>query len=168
MSPTKKDSAANDEIVPADPNATVFEQPPMLPPTPPQPYAPPLPQGSGKPGKVQTIAIMTLVSGIFNILWMISWSIGILVFGVSTLGLGCLLIFLVFPPLVLAVFEIIFAVKLLANPPKAVKPSQTLAILEIVCIVTGNLVSTVAGILALVFYSEPEVKAYFAEINSQI
>lgn len=118
---------------------------------------------SQRPGTVTAIAIMTLVNGILNILWS---SVLTLLIVVGTVGLGLICAPLTILPLVLGIFEIIYAVKLLAEPPKPVQPSQTLAILEICCILIGNVISVVVGILALVFYSQPEVKAYFAEINS--
>jgi hypothetical protein len=121
-----------------------------------------------KPGKIQTIAIMTLISGITNILLMIFWGIFILIGGIASLGLGCLLLPLVIPPIVLGVFEITYSAKLLSTPAKPTQPSQTLAILEIICILTGNVIAVAAGIVAIVLYSDPEVKAYFARVNGQI
>jgi hypothetical protein len=115
-----------------------------------------------KPGKVQAIAILSLVSGITNILWMMLVGIFILIGGIASVGVGCLLLPLVIPPLVLGVFEIIYAVRILPTPIKPTKPSQVLAILEIICVITFNPVPVVAGIVALVMYNDPEVKAYFA------
>jgi hypothetical protein len=67
----------------------------------------------------------------------------------------------------LGIFEIIYAVNLLANPPKVKEPSQTLAIAEIVGVLSGNIMSLIAGILALVFYSNPNVQNYFAQLRGQ-
>lgn len=117
---------------------------------------------SDKPGLVQAIAIMTLVNGILNVLWGGAATLAMIP-GVVTL---CLVPFTVLP-LILGIFEIIFAAKLLGNPPQPVQPSQAIAIMEICCILVGNVVSLVVGILALVFYSDPAVKAYFAKINAQ-
>ncbi len=120
--------------------------------------------GPQKPGKVQAIAVLTLASGITNILWMLV--LGILVFpliAVATIGIGCLLYPLLILPIVLGVFEIIYAAKLLPTPIKPVKPSQSIAILEVVCALTGNLIPVAAGIVALILYSDPEVKAYFGK-----
>ena len=124
-------------------------------------FGSPLPTASQKPGKVQVVAIMTLISGISNILWMIFVGIFILIGGIASVGIGCLLLPLVIPPMVLAVFEILYAVKLLPTPIKPTKPSQVIAILEIVCILTLNLFAVATGVVALVMYSDPEVKAYF-------
>jgi hypothetical protein len=41
---------------------------------------------------------------------------------------------------------------------------QTVAILEIVCIATGNVISLVIGILNLVFLSDPSVKSYYHRV----
>ncbi len=122
------------------------------------PPVPPMPMASTTPGKVQAVAILTLISGITNILWMLILGITV---SISTLGVGCLGFPFYVAPIVLGVFEILYAVKLLPEPIKPAKPSQTIAILEICCILTGNLIAVAAGIVALVMYSDPEVKAYF-------
>ncbi len=166
MSPTKKENQNPiDEIIPA---ASVEPTVPDLvpPPLPPSSPIPPMTPGGLKPGKVQTIAILTLVSGITNIIWMIFMGGSLFLSGLATLGITCLFIPLVIPPIVLGIYEILYATKLLANPVKPVKPSQTIAILEIICILTGNPIPLAAGILALVFYSQEEVKEYFDRINT--
>jgi len=164
MSPTKKQNPG-DEIIPAAPvEPTVPEV--VFPPLPISSPMPPMPPGGSKPGKVQTIAILTLVSGISNIIWMVFMGGSLFLSGLATLGITCLFIPLVIPPIVLGIYEILYATKLLANPVKPVKPSQTIAILEIICIMTGNAIPLAAGILALVFYSQEEVKEYFYRINN--
>jgi hypothetical protein len=120
--------------------------------------------GSQKPGKVQAVAILTLVSGISNILWMLI--LAFIVFpliALATIGIGCLLYPLLLLPIILGVFEIIYAAKLLPTPIKPVKPSQSIAVMEVVCALTGNLIPVAAGIVALILYSDAEVKAYFAK-----
>ncbi len=116
-----------------------------------------------KPGKLTTISVLTLISGISNILAALILT-GSIVLGTFGIGLLCAPVTLL--PLVLGIFEIIFAAKLLANPPKPVNPSQTLAILEICCILFGNIIALAAGIVALVLYSDAEVKQYFAYLNA--
>jgi hypothetical protein len=69
------------------------------------------------------------------------------------------------PPTILGVFEIIYAAKLLSNPPQVTQPSTTIAILEIVSALVGNFFSVVVGILALVFYNDVTVRDYFARLN---
>jgi len=87
-----------------------------------------------KPSLVMAIALMTLVNGIFNLIW-----------GVSLIGGTFGLSLLCFPvplfPIILGGFEIAYAIKLLDNPPQPVQPSQTIAILEIVAVLVGNVFS---------------------------
>lgn len=112
------------------------------------------------PGKVQTIAIITLVSGILNVLWGIGFTLaGGTSLVIATWGLGLLCIPFFLLPIVLGIFEIIGGAKLLSNMPRKFKV-QTIAILEIIAIITGSTTSLVAGILNLVFYNDPEVKHY--------
>lgn len=132
-------------------------------PPPPPPPAPLPPVAQGKPGMVTAITIMTLINGILNIIFALTLT-GSIVLG--TLGLGLLCAPVTILPGVLGIFEILYAVKLMANPPRPVKPSQTIAILEICCIIVGDVTSLVVGILALVFYADSSVKAYFARLNS--
>jgi len=146
---------------PAEPVSPI----PVSEPPAPVPFStPPLPSGSGMPGMVQALAIMTIINGILNILYGVSVTTAI-VLGTFFLGILCAPITIL--PVILGIFEIIYAIKLLANPPQPVKPSQTLAILEIVAVISGNIISAVVGVLALVFYADANVKAYFVRLNSQ-
>jgi len=83
---------------------------------------------------------------------------------VPTIILACLAVFPILPT-ILGVFEIIYALKLLGNPPQPVQPSTTIAILEILTVFVGNVFSMIVGILALVFYNDSQVKEYFARLN---
>lgn len=115
-----------------------------------------------KPTLVNVIAWMTLASGIVNLFWGLGVSLTVLV---STIGFGLICLPLTILPTILGIFEIMYAAKLLSNPPQAVRPSTNLAILEIVCILAGNVFSVVVGILALVFYNDLTVRDYFARLN---
>lgn len=115
-----------------------------------------------RPGMVTGIGVMTLVNGILNLLWGFGLTAAVVL---GTLGIGLLCAPLTILPALLGVFELIYAARLLQVPPRPQQPSQLLAILEICVIVTGNVVSLVIGILALVFYGDPAVRAYFAAIN---
>jgi hypothetical protein len=118
--------------------------------------------GAEKPGMVTALAIMTLVNGILNVLWGLGVTVSIVL---GTLGLGLLCAPITILPAILGVIEIVYAARLLATPVKPVRPSTTIAILEIAAIVTGNVISLVVGIVALVFYADSSVRAYFARIN---
>lgn len=116
---------------------------------------------NNKPAKVQTMAVLILVSGILNIVWG-----GILaLFGVLTI-IGILCAPLLILPMVLGVFELIYALNLMADPPKVKKPSQAIAVLEICNIVFVNIFSVVVGVLSLIFISEVEIKDYFASLDA--
>ena len=116
-----------------------------------------------KPTLVNVIAWMTLASGIVNLFWGIGLSLTVMV---TIIGIVCVPFAIL--PTVLGVFEIIYAAKLLSNPPQPVLPSTNIAILEIVCILAGNIFSVVVGILALVFYNDLTVRDYFARLNGTV
>ena len=83
----------------------------------------------------------------------------------GTVGIGLLCAPVTIAPLVLGMFEIIYATQLVAEPPKQKNLSQAIPILEICCILAFNVVSLVVGILSLVFASDPKVQGYFASLN---
>ncbi|RJP49779.1 MAG: hypothetical protein C4583_11755 [Anaerolineaceae bacterium] len=111
-----------------------------------------------KPSLIMVIALMTLVNGIFNIIWGIAIIVG-------TVGLSLLCFPVPLFPIVLGGFEIAYAIKLLATPPQPAQPSQAIAIWEIVAIFVGNVFSLIVGILALIFYNDVTVRDYFAQLN---
>lgn len=117
-----------------------------------------------KPGMVTAIAIMTLINGIINILWGLSITTSV-VFGTFFLGALCVPVTIL--PAILGIFEIIYALKLLSNPPQPIQPSIAIAILEIIAVITGNVLSAIVGILVLIFYNDPTVKHYFSMLNRQ-
>lgn len=116
-----------------------------------------------KPTLVNVIAWMTLASGIVNLFWGLGLAITVLM---TIVGIVCVPFAIL--PTVLGIFEIIYATKLLSNPPQPVQPSSTIAILEIVCILAGNIFAVVVGILALVFYNDISVREYFARLNGTL
>ena len=118
-----------------------------------------------KPQLIMTIAIMTLISGILNILWGLGLTAAI-VLGTFFLGIVCAPVTIL--PAALGIFEVVYALKLLSDPPQPVQPSQPIAVVEIVCIIAGNIISAGVGILVLILYNDPIVKNYFARINGQM
>jgi hypothetical protein len=115
-----------------------------------------------KPSMVTLISILTLVNGILNILWGLGAAVA---FISSIIGIVC--VPLAAFPIVLGILEILYAAKLLPASPRPVQPARYLAIIEIIGIVFGNVFSLIVGILALVFYNDPAVQAYFARLNAQ-
>ena len=116
-----------------------------------------------KPGMVTAVAVMTLVNGILNLLWGFGLTASVVL---GTLGIGLLCAPLTILPAVLGVFELVYAARMLQVPPRPMQPSQVLAVFEIAMILSGNVISLVVGILSLVFYGDPRVRAYFAAINA--
>lgn len=127
-----------------------FAPPPSPPPSrplPPVPFDPlPLDQMPPKPGQVTAIAILCLISGIFDCL-------------------GFFTVFMLWPfgiySLVIGILEIIYATKILSEPIKTSQMNRTLAILQIINILNCAGLALVTGILSLVFYGDERVKAYF-------
>ena len=132
--------------------------------------APPTSQG-GKPGKVQALAIMTLIDGILNIVVVgLGWGLGILVTIVGTAGIGFFVLICCPVPIyavVLGILEIILAAKLLPEPAKVKEFPKYLAVMQIINVISGGILSIVTGILALVFANDPEVMSYFANVEPQ-
>ena len=113
-----------------------------------------------KPTLVNVIAWMTLASGIVNLFWGLGASGTALM---TVIGIFCIPITIL--PTILGIFEILYAAKLLSDPPQVVRPSTTIAILEVVCVLSANIFAMVVGILALVFYNDEIVRDYFARLN---
>jgi len=113
-----------------------------------------------RPGMVTAIAIMTLLSGIVNLFWGLvmggSLLVSVVLACIAPLGLL---------PIVLGIYEIIFAAKLLSNPPQKAQPATAIAILEICTLLFGNVFSAVVGVLSLVFYNDLQVKDFFNRLN---
>lgn len=116
-----------------------------------------------KPTLVNVIAWTTLASGIVNLVWGLAASGTALA---TLIGIICTPITIL--PTILGIFEIIYAAKLLSNPPQTVLPSTNIAVFEIACILTGNVFAMVVGILSLVFYNDQIVKDYFANLNGTV
>jgi predicted Zn finger-like uncharacterized protein len=110
-----------------------------------------------KPGKVQAIAIMTLIGGILATINALS----LLVFGgISSMGVCC------FWPggyygLVLGIMAIVKGSQLLGQDDWRQAPPKGIAIMQIINIVNFDVPNCVMGILTLVFLNEPEVRRYY-------
>lgn len=108
--------------------------------------------GMKKPGKFSTIAGVRMGAGICDIL------------------AGLVFCWLVFPIVMIpfGIIEIISACNLLKEKPEYPKSIKTIAILEIIGIVTlAGWISIVAGIMTLVFLSDDKVKAYIESLREK-
>jgi hypothetical protein len=108
---------------------------------------------SEKPGKVQAIAIMSLVGGI----WAVLFALGV---AGGSRGICCL-----WPGtyycIVAGILAIVKGAQLLGEGAHLSPVPMTTGILFIINIVSGDVVALVLGILIVVFCNDPEVRTYF-------
>jgi hypothetical protein len=107
-----------------------------------------------KPGKFQAIALMQLITGI---IYVASMALAILA--------SCGTVLIAVTPLygmAVGVFAIISGVKGMGDDCKSWKHYRLVAILQIVSIIAGDVLSLVSGILTLIFLNEPEVAAFLS------
>jgi hypothetical protein len=115
-----------------------------------------------KPGKLQFIAVLCLLDGAANLLWAFLMFLGLFA--------GNFLACYQTPYCaVLGIMEIIYAINLFSTPIKVKKPAQYLFIMQFINIITLNAATLfiggpVTGIVSLIIYNDPEVKAYFAAL----
>jgi hypothetical protein len=103
-----------------------------------------------KPAKVQAIAIMTLVGGIIALLAGVGWTF------------TC--VFALFPGaycFVVGIMAIIKGANLLTDSSGRVSPPKAIAIMQIINIISFDVVNLALGIITLVLLGDPDVKAYF-------
>jgi hypothetical protein len=112
--------------------------------------APPYHGQGEKPGKVQAIAIMTLVGGIFAVLVGLFWVL-------TCVGL---LIPTTYYSFVVGIMAIIKGASLLGDGAYRQTPPKAIAIMQIVNILAGDVVNLGLGIATLVLLGDTEVKAY--------
>ena len=112
-----------------------------------------------KPSNLQTIGILTLISGIINIFGGLGLTAAIVV---GTIGIGILCAPITILPTIFGVLEVITASRLLSDDAWRMNPPKLIAIFQICVILYGNVISLAVGIVALVIYDKPHVKDYFA------
>jgi predicted Zn finger-like uncharacterized protein len=116
-------------------------------------YDRPRRRGVEKPGKVQAIAIMTLVGGILAVLG----GLGLTLAG----GFICCLWPGTYYGLVMGIMAIVKGSQLLGENAHRSAPPTTIAVMQIINVINGDFVNLTMGILTLVFLSESEVKRFF-------
>ena len=125
------------------------------------------PMGRHKPRRVSAIAILTLISGLLNCLLGLVWLVGFI--GVVSGGESGWLVSLPIGAfcIVVGIKELVYAAVILPGSALVDKPAKHVAVMEIVNIASGSLWSFVIGILALIFYSDPEVVDWFSARHSE-
>lgn len=113
-----------------------------------------------RPGLVTTLAALTLTSGAINLIFSIGIT-ALLVLGTLGIGLFCCAPFTLLPA-ILAVFEIVYGIRLLSDTQQPPRPNFALACCEIATVIIANPVGLAVGIIALVIYNDENVKRYFA------
>lgn len=116
------------------------------------------PASRPRPQKVQVIGILTVISGAINI----SLGLGLILgLALSVILLCCAPVGVL--PLALGVYEVIYGIRLIGfgQEPVSRQTMQTIAVLEIITFMAGNLPSAVIGIVDLVLLSDSEVMNHF-------
>ena len=108
---------------------------------------------SQKPGNVTAVGVMFLVGGIQACIFALGWAVG-------SAGFCCL-----WPgtyyELVAGIMCIIRGANLLSERPRGPAPSGT-AILQIICIINGDILNLILGIVSMSMLNNPEVQRYFS------
>lgn len=118
------------------------------------------------PSELNTAKIFFLISGILNALAVAGWGGTTILGGISTCGIGCVLGFLPVINLVACILDFIAYSKLNnLNQPGTAGSVKNAAIMDIVTILTGNVVSLIFGILNLQYINQPHVDNYLRERN---
>jgi hypothetical protein len=106
-----------------------------------------------KPGKLQAVGIMMLVSGILS-------GLGALTYLVLT-PFFCITLVPAIYYTVLCILEIQAAVNLMPDPIKPSPPPRAAAITQIVAAIFCDALTLAVGIISLVFLNDEEVRAYY-------
>jgi hypothetical protein len=113
------------------------------------------PRRPQKPGQVQAVAIMLLVGGILGLLTMLGAALGSIFFCCLWPGM--------YFEIVWAILAIVRASNMLGRDDQ---PSpNSLAVCQIICIVNGDIVNCILGIVCLVMLNDPAVAAYYRRRN---
>ena len=113
-----------------------------------------------KPGLVQAIAVITLVSGIISLMYGCFWLLGLMPTIICWPFAGY--------PIATGILEVVYAARLLQDHPRNMRPARHIAVMEICEVVFLNPVSMIAGILVLAFHQDPVVQEYFTNINYKV
>ncbi len=116
------------------------------------------------PSELNTSKTFFLISGIVNILVLLGWGGTTIFTGLITCGFGCLMGLVPLINLLSCILDFI-AYNKLNNlvTPGLYNTMQLTAIVEIVTILTGNIVSMIFGILILNYINNPEVTNFLKE-----
>ncbi len=130
--------------------------PPMGPPETATPGAGPTAAPPGPlPGKLEAVRIMAIVGGALAILTGVAGLGWTLVAGIASFGIGCLCLPIPVYWLVTGIIALTQGINVAKQPPKVA------AIMQIICVLGGDVINLVLGIIELVFLNDPEIRAYY-------
>jgi GYF domain 2 len=101
-----------------------------------------------KPGQVQAVAIMLLVGGIFGLLMAITMG-----------GLTCCVWPAIYYEIVWSILALIRASNMLNVDDQG--PPRTLAIMQVITILNGDIVNCVLGIVSIIMLNDPKVVEHY-------
>jgi hypothetical protein len=114
-----------------------------------------------KPGSIQAVAVIWIISGILTILW----GFGLVLAALASLvGIFCLPLSIY--PFVVGIFELVYGIKLTGSIASPTKPPYFVSILEILLIFWADVFGLIAGITTLVLLSGEDAKGYFSQQSS--
>lgn len=111
-----------------------------------------------KPGSLQAIAVIWIISGILSILW--GFGLVIAAFA-SFIGIICLP--LAIYPFTVGIIELIYGIRLTGSGAPVRTPPYFVAILEICLILWFDVLGFIAGIVTLVLLNGDDTKAFFSQ-----
>jgi len=116
------------------------------------------------PSELNTSKTFFLISGIVNILVLLGWGGTTFFTGLVTCGIGCLIGFVPLINLVSCILDFMAYNKLNSLTSAGMyNTMQFTAIVEIVTILSGNVVSLIFGILTLTYINNPAVTNFLKE-----
>lgn len=118
------------------------------------------------PSELNTSKTFFLISAIVNILILLGWGGTTVIGGIATCGLGCITGIFPIINLVACILDFMAYSKLNSmNQPGTAGTMRNAAVMDIVSILTGNVVSLIFGILILQYLNKPDVDTYLKERN---
>ena len=116
------------------------------------------------PSQLHTAKTFFIISGITNILVLLGWSGGSIFGGLLTCGAGCLLLFVPIVNVAACILDFLAYGKLNSlDKTDTFKTMQFAAILDIVSVLSGNIISLIFGIMILNYLSETDVITFLKE-----
>jgi len=120
-------------------------------------------EGGEKPGSVQVAGILMLIGSIFALLYSLAWFAYEGMFAVLSGGPGCVCCLWPGPiyETVTGIMGLIKAINLMGDKAHRAKGAGGIAIMLIICIVNGDVIAMVMGIIAVVMLNNEESTRYF-------